>query len=1364
MRFGILGPLEIRRDGRAVDVRGMKRRSVLARLLLDANSFVAADHLVHDLWEKQPPASAQSTLQGYVHQLRALLDPGMIVTRGSGYVLEVPPEALDSLRFEAAVNEVGKAELPPAAVAARLREALSLWRGPLLADVAHVAQGHAAAVRLEGLRLWALETLFDAELERERHRDIVPELEVLVAEHPLRERLASQLMLALYASGRQADALHICSRLRATLLDELGIQPSADITKLERMILEQDAALDRPRPPTRSREAVRPPSGIVSFLLTDVEGSTRSWDRAPRSMASALTRHDELIREIMDEHDGVLLKSRGEGDSTFSVFQRATDAVAAAFEVQQRFATEPWPEETPVQIRVAVHTGEAIERNDDYFGPAVNRAARLRAAAAGGQVLISGSTAELVRDHLPTEIVLEDLGSRVLKDLARPELVFEVRPAPVDTPAGGVPEPPHAVAFPQALARLVDRPFVNRGEELTFLLQAFDEARNGTAQAVLVAGEPGIGKTQLVAVAAQRLWDDDALVLYGHCNELALVPYQPFVDALEELFATAPREQRERWAEHAGPELLRLLPSQPAGPHTDAVPARDPEVERFLLFRAVVSLLDQCAQDRPVVLVLDDLHWADEPTLLLLEHIVTAAPQMRLLLVGTFRETDLFAADRVVDFLADMRGVPNVRRMRLAGLDKDAVEQLLHAVGVELGAAQLKRHADVLREETGGNPFFVGELVRNMTESGTMLDSNADPLGTRAELDVPQSVRDVVSRRVRRLGGQAPRVLTVAAVIGRAFNLALLSEVSGETEDALLEILELASEASIVTETLDRAGCFGFVHAIMQQTLYEEISTTRRRRIHRQVAEVMERRPDLGLGDRMAELAHHWFLADPTAPDPRALDYARRAGEHALERLAPQDARRWFEHGLRLLDRGTAPNEPDRERVKLEILLGDAQRQAGDPAYRDTLLSAAAHASDVGDDELLVHAALTNTRGWASAAGAVDLERVAVLEAAVTAVGPDDSPARARLLSTLAAELSYSGDWQRRLALSDEALAIARRVADLETLSYVLTRRPNTIWVPDTLGERLENTAENLSLAERVGDPVPLFWASMYRMVATLSAADIAEADDHLDRLRAIAGQLGLPVLRWEAALHSAWRALLGGHLWEAEELASLALEIGTSSGQPDAWAVYAGQIFLIRYDQGRLQELEGVVSRAVAENPGLPAFMGSLAMTYVEIGHDDYAAELLDLGYSDRFGSIPYDQTWLATMIEWSVVSARLQHGDAAALLYKRLTPWADQIAFTGAHVFGGVQLALALCAATSERLDDAERHFAAALATHERMGAPVWVARTELAWAEMLSRRGDSRSTARAVALAEHALRGASAVGAAGIEQRARELLSSA
>jgi tetratricopeptide (TPR) repeat protein len=803
-----------------------------------------------------------------------------------------------------------------------------------------------------------------------------------------------------------------------------------------------------------------------------------------------------------------------------------------------------------------------------------------------------------------------------------------------------------------------------------------------------------------------------------------------------------------------------LLPSLSVTPGVTPPHPRDPELERFRLFGAVVSVLERCAEERPVVLVLDDLHWADEPTLLLLEHIIAAAPQLRLLIVATLRESELFAASRVADFLADMHRVPCVHRMTLSGLDRDALEQFLRAIGVAVDDEELKTLADTLREETGGNPFFVGELVRNHAESGSAMAIEADPLATGLGLDLPQSVRDVVGRRIRRLGDDARRVLTVAAVVGRAFDLALLSEVSGDTEDVVLEVLELATGASIVAETSVRTGAFGFVHAIMQQTLYEDVSTTRRRRIHRQVAEVMERRPDLGLGDRAAELAHHWLLGDPTTPDPRAVEYARLAGEHALARLAPQDAHRWFEHALRTVDRMSQPVE--RTRVELEILVGDAQRQAGDSAYRATLLTAAAHARELGDDELLVRAALANTRGWASAAGTVDHERVGVLEAAIAAVGGDDSPARARLLSTLAAELSYAGDWKRRLALSDEALAIARRVGDARTLSYVLTRRPNTIWVPDTLGERLANTAENVTLAQRVGDPLPLFWASMYRTVAAVSAANLAEADEHLGRLRALAGELGLPVLRWEAAFHSAWRALLGGYLSEAEELASLALEIGKACGQPDAWQVYAGQLLLIRYDQGRLSELVDVIGRAAADNPGIPAFTAALALANVETDRDDDAARLLAHARSDQFAQVPYDQNWLATMIEWSIVAARLHDRVAAASLYHHLAPWDDQIAFTGAHVFGAVPLALGLCAATLGRVDDAERHFDDALALHGRVEAPVWLARTELAWAEMLSGEGAPATNERARALAAHAFSRATELGSAGVERRARELLA--
>jgi predicted ATPase/class 3 adenylate cyclase/DNA-binding winged helix-turn-helix (wHTH) protein len=445
MDFRILGPLEALDRGERVALGGTKRRAVLALLLLHANETVSAERLIDELWGEAPPATAAKSLHAHVSRLRRALAgasggaaEGPIVTRGHGYELQVETDAVDSHRFERLLADArGQlAEERPDRALPMLEEALGLWKGTPLADLAYEPFAQAEIARLEDLRVNALEELVEAKLALGRHSEVIGELETLIEQYPYRERLRAQLMVALYRADRQADALQAYQNARTRLVDELGIEPGERLRSLEAAVLAQDAALAVPAVAVRDEPAAPEapeadgaglPSGVVTFVLTDIEGSSGLWESDFHAMAAALTLHDELIGRAADSHDGRVLKMKGEGDSTVTVFRRASDAVAAAAELQRLLRTADWPQELVPSVRVAVHTGEAHERDGDYFGPALNRAARLRALAAGGAVLLSQATAELVRDRLPAGFELADLGRRDLRGLSRPEQVFELR-------------------------------------------------------------------------------------------------------------------------------------------------------------------------------------------------------------------------------------------------------------------------------------------------------------------------------------------------------------------------------------------------------------------------------------------------------------------------------------------------------------------------------------------------------------------------------------------------------------------------------------------------------------------------------------------------------------------------------------------------------------------------------------------------------------------------------------------------------------------------------------------------------------------------------------------------------------------------
>jgi len=868
----------------------------------------------------------------------------------------------------------------------------------------------------------------------------------------------------------------------------------------------------------------------------------------------------------------------------------------------------------------------------------------------------------------------------------------------------------------------------------------------------LLSGEPGIGKTRLAGELARGAHEQGANVLYGRCDEGISVPFQPFVEALQYFVARGGEGSlRESLGHHAG-ELVRLVP-EIAG-RVAGLPERltsDPATERYRLFDAVTEWLRAASVARPLLLVVDDIHWADAATLMLLRHVVRATVDHGFAIITTHRDTEIDRAHPLTNLLADLLSTSHgITSFHVSGLDEPGVMELFEHASGERMDEQRRRLAQAIHLETAGNPFFVTEAVRSLTESGSLktIDVRRGASSLAAALSEP--IRDVVLRRVRRLSPTAADVLALAAVMGVDFDLEMLSSVSVLGELDLIAALEEATAARLIDETgVDQ---YRFAHALVRSALYETLSASRRARMHLDIACTLEKsRPS-----DVVALARHFVAAGRNATR-KAIEFTVAAGDHALERLAHDQAVEYYEQALALL--GATVDEP----VRCDLLsrLGTAQKRAGHRAHRETLLAAARLAIDLGDTPRLVDAALTNNRGWVSASGAVDLDRVSVLEAALDALPPADSAMHARLLATLSVEVLYAPDQRRHVALSDEALAMARRLGDPATLAHVLNVRGHAIWSPNTLEERLANSAEHVATAALLSDPLAHWYAAATRPQVCMEAGEIAEVDRQLEVLAALTKELGQPHLRWAETIDRSWRALLAGRLAVAETLAMEAYQIGSAAGQADALLYYAGQLFAVRFEQGRLEELLPLLERG-RDRPKVPAFRASLALAYLESRRPDDARPILDASREVRF-ELPMDVAWTSGMTAYAEVAARLRAADAAAIVYERLLPWSDQIAFNGLYAFGSIARSLGLLADVLDDLDGADVWFARAAAKHDAMRAPTLLARTYVDWAETLIRRGRGDDRGRARVLLGDGLAVARDLGLGTIENRAAALLAS-
>jgi class 3 adenylate cyclase/tetratricopeptide (TPR) repeat protein len=1084
----------------------------------------------------------------------------------------------------------------------------------------------------------------------------------------------------------------------------------------------------------------------IALLFTDLVGSTELASAIGRARSDHVRReHFSDLRDAIELAGGDEVKTLGDG--LMAVFPSAGAALACAVAIQQGVEWRNRLGGPVLAVRVGAAVGDATNEGGDWYGPPVVEAARLCATAKGGEILISDALRLLARSAEPPE--LTRVGPVELKGLPEPVVTWRVV---WETAGEGGPPLPTALSAPPAAG------FVGRLPELQRLTNLWNRAQRGEPWTVLLAGEPGIGKTRLAARLADDVHTQGAVVLYGRTSEDLGLPYDPWRQALQHLVETAGPGVLRRHVERHGGELTHLVPSLRA--RVEGVPdpqATDAEAGRYLLFGAVVGLLGEVAERCPVLLILDDLHWATQPTLTLLKHVQLTLRSARLLVMGSYREPSEPLSDPLVALLGDLQREPRVERISLAGLNgAEVLEMIELAAGhkLDLEAAAV---AEELTLETDGNPFFVTELVRSLTESGAIHrgpDGRWTVPGGLRSAGLPRSVNEVIRGRVVRLGRDAARVLTTAAAIGRDFDPALLARVEQLGGGDLLDVLDAASAAALVAEQPDQSGGYSFVHALIPRALEHGLPTARRAQLHERIAEALEREP----APSAADLARHWGAASGARAQAKALHYVCDAGRAALEQLAPGEALDWFQRAIEL---STAVPVDRGQYREMLIGLGEAQLQVGRPEFRETLLQAARSAEAEGDGERLVRAGLANSRGYFSSTGFVDEERVAVLEAALEHAPPDD-PCRARLLALLAAELLWSPDHLRRRSLSDEAVALARERGDQAALAHVLTMSVTAVWWPETLSERLATTAELVPLTEAVGDPSQRFWAAVWRAVTAVQTGDLEEADRQLDRQRNIARRLQQPRLAFVVETQNAWRAQLAGRLDEAERLAEQARTLGEQAGEPDALSLYVGQFGPIRWHQGRLGEETDLLCGVADAVPAVSVFTAMAALAELEAGQPRHAAERLRRRTGDDFASLPCDPVQLGSLLIWAEVASRLEDRRAASLLLHRIAPLREQVALDSLGVLGVASRCAGLLAATLGRWDEADDHFAFALEQHERLGASSLAARTQLEWGLALAGRGDRESAPRAGELLTAAVAVAGELRLPGVRDRAHAALS--
>ena len=1158
MDFRILGPLEARDGDVSLPLGPKKQRALLAALLLDANKTVSLDRLVEQLWGDEPPDTAAKVIQTHVSRLRKVLPDGMLRTRAPGYVLEIEGGELDLDRFERLCVEARRARTDGhhEHAAEALAAALALWRGPALAEFSSEPFSLTEGARLEKLRLAALEDRLDAELALGWHADVVVELESLVASHPLRERLRAQLMIALYRSGRQADALAVYSETRRILVQQLGIEPSRELRELERAVLRHDPALELPD------------------------------DR----------------RESPD------------------------------------------------------------------------------------------SSAPRAADGLGT--------------------------------------------------------FVGREPELARLRGALEAALDGHGRLVMLAGEPGIGKTRIALELAHEAGERGARVVWGRCfARVSAPPYWPWLQAIRAYVDVCDPGRLRAELGAGAAAVAEVVPevSESLGGLQPPEPLPDEKQARFRLLDSIASFLKRAAANRPLVVVLEDLDAADAGSLGLLEFVAQEIEQAPLLLLGAYRDVDLTRGHPLTQTLAELMRERPFERLTLRGLSEQDVARFIEAATGVSPPAEL---VAMVSRRTEGNPLFVTQFVELLEREGSLRPAT---LGERQDWNVrlPEGLRDVMGRRLDRLSERCNEVLRVASVLGREFRLEQLTRLIQGSEDELVETLEEALGARVIEE-LSAAGSYRFTHALFQEALSGELSTTRRIRLHARIVAALEALYGAGVGGHAAELAYHSAEAETVLGSERLVKYSRLAGEQAFAAHAYEDAIAHFQRAL-----ATREGEPmDDESADLLVALVRSEFLGRQRYDLDDALERLRQAFDyyvgAGDTPNAVElAAYPIPPVW----GATDVPEL--LSTALTMVPADSLDAGCILANAGRFLGTNDGDYDAANEALERSLAIARAYGDTALERRALALAARVDWWHMRWDQCVARSTRALELAQAVDDQQTELYARSWLVRDAATRGSTGEARDHAKACLELADRLRERYWVATARVNAFWLASLEGD-WEAARSFS---DAGLRVQPRDARNL--GLRALLEHELGEPGEGDLYAQRLV------DAMRATEAGSNVE--HAEAAAVIALVGLiTARPESFGEAEAAARTVVSASIrlpifdVCARVglgviahERGDAASAL-EQYGALVDQAGTLLILLGMAADRLLGRLAFTKGDLDNGCTHFEAALSLCDHAGYRPEYARTALDYAEALRHRAAPGDLERAAFLHHEGLSIVRELGMRGLEKR--------
>jgi len=1071
-------------------------------------------------------------------------------------------------------------------------------------------------------------------------------------------------------------------------------------------------------------------AGYSMLMNTDEDATYLAW-RSARA---------EVIDPGIEAGQGRIVKHTGDG--FLAEFPTVLAAVDCAVKIQREMGlrNQDLADDRQFQFRIGINLGDIIVDSEDIHGDGVNIAARLEAIASAGGVCISDDVYRQVRNKPGFEF--EDLGEHSVKNIAAPIRAYRVTGHGHAEELPDLATPPH-VPDPDSTAESGGNPLetmlenmagaqqqppmmmVGRESEKESLSRAYDAARQGNGNIVLIRGEPGIGKSCLASTFAEEAKGESTWVVYGQCHEtLGSPPFWPWLQILRNLQLA---DDSLGLSPAAIFEDLAATDKKQQG-RSSSLLTSDIGSEQFLLFSKIANVLAQYSTENTLILVIDDMHWADKSSLLLLNHICRRLSQQAILIIGTYRDIEITRKHPLFESLGEISRLANLARIALKGLSEEDVYGFIENTVSETLSPEILRS---LYDKTEGNPLFVSEVARILQQE------RFDPASGPLAIEIPEGIQEAIGRRLNQLSAQCNELLPMAAVIGRKFSLPVLNRMIPESEQlGLLETLEEAANRGVIEQRRNSVAEFEFCHVLTRDILYNELSLARKIRLHKKVADALVQLSDGDTDFSAGEIARHYYHAVQGGHSDDAVDYAIAAAEHSIKLSAYDEAREYFELVMDVFN--LDESRYAKRKAEIYYRIAECIHAVGSPTRKSADACKLALDAARQSQQYEIFAAAASRLVYVDRTPNKLYEGLDAIEEALSYLSEGDLAARADLLAYHAMSLCFNDHRVNAERVAFEALSVAQRCGDKLVLCNSLCMALLVLrGRPEKLSERIRLGEQAADLATEIGrDSEHVLILNDPREWLILTYQELGD----MERVKALIRQLEVSIEKqysykghYFAASANANQALYEGRWQLAETLIEEASELGAGHLDESAEGVYGVQMFLLNRELGRLPMIQGALDRMLTDGRQA-VWAPGLLVTYTELGRLDEARDIFELLAANDFRPLGEGELFLTCLVYMIEACVELNDTVRAHALYQRLVPYSGQmVPHATAVSHGPADLYLGMMASMMNNLEEAQQLFARAVALCDRSAPNMWQAHIKFRQAQVLKRHNFSggRST---------------------------------